>query len=179
MLKSGFCSIAQVVLAFSLLTACGEPERVVAPQGAQELIETTEETSSPKYVQCPVNVTKSVTGVIDGLGGSLSLDGTVIVIPEGAVLEPTSFRLTLPASRYMEVRITAKGHEGFDFLVPAVVAVDYSRCSRTDILHTPLTVWYVDTHTKAPLENMGGIDDKLLRTVTFTTGHLSTYVVAE
>ena len=32
--------------------------------------------------------------------------------------------------------------------------------------------------TKQPLENMGGIDNKLLKTVTFVTPHLSGYAIA-
>lgn len=179
MLKSGIRSIVSVALAAALFTACGEPGAAVAPQGPQALLETSEETSSPKYVECPVNVTRSVTGTIGSLGGSLSLDGTVFLVPEGALLEETTFRLALPASRYMEVSITAEGYDRFDFAVPAVVTVDYGRCTRANILRAPLSVWWVDTHTKAPLENMGGIDDKLLKTITFTTEHLSTYVVAE
>jgi hypothetical protein len=39
-------------------------------------------------------------------------------------------------------------------------------------------VWYIDSDTKAMLEPMGGVDNKLLKTITFTTGHLSGYAVA-
>ena len=42
----------------------------------------------------------------------------------------------------------------------------------------PLTVWYIDSETKAPLENMGGVDEKLTRTITFVTSHLSEYAIA-
>jgi hypothetical protein len=39
-------------------------------------------------------------------------------------------------------------------------------------------VWYIDPATGTLLENMLGVDNKLTRTITFSTGHLSGYAVA-
>ena len=52
------------------------------------------------------------------------------------------------------------------------------RCSRTNIPRGPLSVWLVDPATGEMFENMGGVDDKLTRTVTFVTDHFSGYAIA-
>lgn len=78
----------------------------------------------------------------------------------------------------MEVDITADGSAHFSFRSPVTVSVSYARCTRSDIDKAPLTVWYIDAATKALLQNMGGTDDKVARTVTFITDHLSGYAVA-
>ncbi|HYC80889.1 MAG TPA: hypothetical protein VEB65_03825 [Solirubrobacterales bacterium] len=135
--------------------------------------------SGPTLVECPTDATRSKTGTIGLLGGTISLDGHSISLPFGAVLLPVSITLTVPASQYMEVDITANGLEHFEFLKPVDVTISYGRCTRTDIDHAPLSVWYIDSSTKALLEDMGGVDDKTARTVTFGTGHLSGYSIAQ
>lgn len=131
-------------------------------------------------VECPSNVTRSVSGTLGLLGGTLELDGTRITLPPLAVLVPTRFTLTLPASNYMEVQIRAGNAEHFQFALPATVVIDYSRCTRTDIDDEPLSVWHIDTLTKALLDVMGGVtDDKTARRVTFQTDHLSGFSIAQ
>lgn len=130
-------------------------------------------------VECPSDVARSTTGTIGPLGGALELDGTRITIPALALLLPTEFRLTLPASKYMEVEVRAGGAEHFSFEVPVSIAIDYSRCSRSNIDKEPLRAWHIDTQTKALLEDMGGVDDKTARTVTFQTDHLSGFSIAQ
>jgi hypothetical protein len=99
-------------------------------------------------------------------------------VPAGAVLVPTLIQVTTPASRYMEVDISVPGVEHFVFELPVTVTIDYGRCSRSDLDKAQLTAWYIDSETKALLEAMGGVDDKVARTVTFTTPHLSGYALA-
>ena len=86
--------------------------------------------------------------------------------------------MTVPASRYLEVDISVAGHEHFIFELPVVVTMSYARCNRSNIDFRPLSAWYIDSATKEPLEQMPSIDNKLLKTLTFTTGHLSGYAVA-
>lgn len=158
------------ILLASVLSACADitPPEQAALNG-----------SSSRLVECPINTTKSTSGLIGPLGGTLLLDGHAVVIPAGAVPALTEFKLTVPASRFVEVQITAKGQEHFVFDAPIAGVISYARCTRSDIDNVPLSVWYIDGETKALLENMGGLDDKLTRTVTFSTGHLSSYAVAE
>jgi hypothetical protein len=169
------------VLAVSLVTllSCSETTAVDSGSAPDEAISLFG--SAPRLVECPTSETQSTTAQIGVDGGLLQLGGTVVTIPVGALLGDTEFTLTVPASRYVEVQIEAEGHEGqrFDFELPVVVNVDYSRCSRSNILRAPLTAWYIDDDTKQLLEEMVSIDDKLLQRVTFTTGHLSTYAIAE
>lgn len=167
-------------LAVAVLGACSDaptapkPAQPAAPPAASPLLWF----SGPTYLQCPNYTPQSTTGVIGPLGGLLSLGNYVVSIPEGAVDAPTLFQLTIPASRYMKVDVTAVGFDHFLFQTPISVTVDYSRCPVSATEGKPLEVWYVSPLLNIPLDNMGGVDDPANRRITFTTGHLSGYVIA-
>jgi hypothetical protein len=108
----------------------------------------------------------------------LQIGATSVSIPTGALTTPTLIQLTIPPSRYMEIDVTAVGFSSFLFQTPITVTIDYSRCSRSDIDQQTLHVYHIDPLTKKLLEDMGGVDDKSSRRITFTTGHLSGYAVA-
>lgn len=156
----------------ALLAACAA-DSVVGTKGA-----TTASLVGPALIQCPTNESASATAIVGPLGGLVNVGGTSIQIPAGALLSPTTVTVTIPASQFMEVDISVAGVEHFVFELPVVVTLSYARCARNNIDLSPLSVWYIDSETKALLESMGGIDDKLLRAITFTTGHLSGYAVA-
>lgn len=132
----------------------------------------------PNLVECPTSTASSASGLITPLGGMVSAGGTTISVPAGAVMVPTTITVTVPASNYMEVDISVPGVAHFEFLQPVSVTLGYARCTRSDIDRSPLTAWFIDSQTKEPLEAMGGVDDKTARTVTFSTGHLSGYALA-
>ncbi len=135
--------------------------------------------AEPKLLACPNATPLTGTFVADPLlGGSLSLAGTSVTIPAGAVSLPTLFVLTIPASPYMEIEVHADGLASFIFNQPATISIDYSRCGHPLADRRSLQAWYLDSVTKALLENMNAIDDKNSQRVTFTTGHLSGYGVA-
>lgn len=135
--------------------------------------------SAPQLLVCPSSVTLTSTFLADPLlGGSLTLGGTTVTVPAGAVSLPTLFVVTIPASRYMEVDVHASGLTSFLFNEPATISIDYSRCTRPTARKRTLQAWYIDSDTKALLENMNGTDDKTARRVTFSTGHLSGYALA-
>jgi hypothetical protein len=129
-------------------------------------------------VECPTNTASTATGLITSLGGVVSAGGTSIIVPAGAVLDPTTVTVTVPASNYMEVDISVAGVDHYLFQLPVTVTVSYARCSRANIDRSFLSAWYIDTDTHALLEQMPSSDNKLTRTVTFTTGHLSGYALA-
>jgi hypothetical protein len=164
-----------VVTAATLLLglSCGEP-RATAPGASTSR----SDTSSPSLVECPSNQTTTTSAVVGLLGGVIQLGGASIAIPSGALTVPTLLQVTIPASRYMEIDVTAVGFTSFVFQQPISVTIDYSRCSRSDIDQQPLHVWHIDPVTKELLEDMGGTDDKASRRITFSTGHLSGYAVA-
>lgn len=157
----------------ALTTACGDagtdPFEPQDPQLAS---------SGSTLIECPINTTRSTSATIDGLGGTVSLDGHSITLPAGAVLLPTEITLTVPASNYVEIEITANDQESFDFEEPVSITISYERCTRSNILASELTAWQIDPVTKALLEHMGGTDDKTARTVTFPSGHLSGFAIA-
>lgn len=133
---------------------------------------------SPKLLVCPSSQTQSTTALIGTDGGSLSLGGTSVSIPLGALLDQTTVELTIPAGQYMEVDLTVNGGQHISFLQPVVVTIDYSRCNYWYTLTKFLSVWNIDPDSKALLQNMGGIDNKLLQSITFTTPHFSGFAIA-
>lgn len=134
--------------------------------------------SGPTLVECPTDQVFQASGEVTPLGGVVSAGGTSITVPAGAVLTPTTITVTVPASRFMEVDISANGAGRFNFEAPVTITMSYARCTRSDIDKAPLTVWHIESATKALIENMGGTDDKAARTVTFGTDHLTGYVIA-
>ena len=112
------------------------------------------------------------------LGGSVSLRGHSVALPLGAVLLPATIGITEPAGQYMRIDLSANGQDHWQFQVPLSVTISYARCSRANIDKGPLSVWLIDEETGELLANMGGVDDKLARTITFETDHFSGYAIA-
>jgi hypothetical protein len=136
------------------------------------------ETSGAELVACPPDTAQTASTLIGPLGGVLAAGNTRVVIPASAVLAPTTFTLTVPASPYVEIDVRADGAEHYLFAAPVTVTIDYARCGRR-LDETPLSAWNIDPQTKALLERMTGVDDKLTHTITFTTIHFSGYAVAD
>jgi len=166
-----------VVALAALSLACGDPvsEPAVRSEPSSQLLGL----GAPTLVECPSTGATSTQGVIGALGGTLSVGGTTVSIPAGALLGPTQVVVTVPASRYMEIDVSVAGVEHFVFQQPITVTVDYGRCARSNLDTRLLSVWYIDSQSKQPLERMVGVDNKLTRTVTFVTGHLSGYALAD
>jgi hypothetical protein len=131
---------------------------------------------SPRLIQCPTAESKSTSLPVTTLGGVVSVGGVSISIPAGALLSDAVVSVTVPASPYVEVEIHVEGSDHFLFQLPATVSVSYARCSRFFLL--PLSAWHIDTETKKLLERMPSLDNKLTRTVTFTTPHLSSFALS-
>jgi hypothetical protein len=159
-----------------LVTSCsGALSPTDGGAGSQRLAN---DSTLPSLVECPTNTTLQTRATIGLLGGVLNLAGTSVSIPAGALLAQTDIVLTIPASRYMEIDVSVPGVDHFLFEKAIVVTMDYSRCQRNDLLFSTLQVWHIDTSTKALLEQMPSIDNKLTQTIVFTTGHLSGYALA-
>jgi hypothetical protein len=132
----------------------------------------------PRLLSCPTSDAQSTSALLGTDGGTLSLGGTSVKIPLGALLEPTTVELSIPAGDYMEVDLTVNGGQHTTFPQPVVVTIDYSRCNRFSTLFKLLSVWNIDPSTKALLEKMGGIDNKLTQSITFSTLHFSGFAIA-
>lgn len=155
--------------------ACGEPS---APRSAPDADGAAAASASATLIECPSSTTQTGGGLLGPLGGTLQVGPATVVIPAGALLGETPISITVPASKYLEIDVSVPGTEHFIFQQPIAVTVDYGRCSRADIGLKLLQVWYIDSATKQPLEAMPTVDNKLTHSVTFTTGHLSGYALA-
>ena len=132
-----------------------------------------------QLLACPTAEASSARAIIGPAGGTITVAGSSITIPFGAVPVPTEFEVMVPASSYMEVEIHAVGMERYVFLRPATVTIDYSRCPADAVpANAALQGVHIDTLTKQVLELMGGAADRDDHTVRFPTGHLSGYAVA-
>jgi len=167
-------NVGTVVAAFLLATSCGE-QRATAPNPANSL----NLDAGPSLLECPTNQTSSITGILDPFGGSVLLGATGISIPAGVLATPTLFQVTIPASNYMEIDVSAVGFQTFLFAQPVTITIDYSRCNRNDIDQKTLHVYHIDPLTHDLLEDMGGVDDKVSQHITFSTTHLSGYAIAD
>jgi len=162
--------VAALLLA---LTACSDSSE---PAGSME--PSLASSTSATLVECPSDQSFQTSGDVLPTGGSVSLRGHSVTVPSGAVLLPTSISLAEPASQYMQVNLGANGEDHFQFRAPIRVTISYARCSRSNLDKAPLSVWLIDEQTGALLQNMGGVDDKVNRTVTFETDHFSGYAIA-
>jgi hypothetical protein len=160
------------------LTACSEPTSPDPSSAARAFFFDDDKAG---LIQCPTDATESGSALLGVGGGTVSAGGHLVIVPANALPELglSLVTLTAPASKYVEIEVRVNGEPHFLFSLPVTVVVDYSRCSRSDIDRAPLRVWYIDSETKEFIADMGGIDDKLTRTVTFFTDHFSGYAVAQ
>jgi hypothetical protein len=167
-----------VVAVLAVLGACGDqrPTAPAEPAATGSIFGP----SNPVLVECPTKETKTESGTVIStlLETVVSIGGTRVVVPPGAAPVGTKLHLTIPASRYVEVRVRANDEEHFDFDAPIFVTIDYSRCERSDVLSKPVTAWYINADTKELIKDMEGIDNKLLQSITFETRHFSGYAIA-
>jgi hypothetical protein len=170
--SSALRSLLLVTAVALLAAACAEPT-ITRPDAAPQF-----SASGPRLLECPTSETSSVSGIIDLLGGTLAVGPHYIVLPPGAVLEPTEFTITEPASRFVEIRVRANGLDGFAFLEPISISISYERCTR-NLADADLTIYKIDPQTKQLLRHMGGSNDPVARRVTVASDSLSGYSIAQ
>lgn len=169
----------QLVALVAVVTACSEP---TAPSFATAVNDAPAVAAvSSGLVECPTNETQSTFALVGTDGGVISLGGTRIEIPAGALplLGLNLISLRIPASQYVEIEVRVNDLAHFVFQKPVKIVIDYGRCTRSDIDRAPLRAWYINPVTKAFIADMGGVDDKVARTVTFATDHFSGYAIAQ
>ncbi len=128
--------------------------------------------------ECGNPASRPASAMIGPEGGLLSAGSTVAFVPPEAVRTPTRFTIQSLAGPSLRVRISAQGHERFEFARPIAVMIGYAHCTRQEFLRGHLSVWHVDDDTGALLERMPTAHDRRSSTVGFLTTHLSTYAVA-
>ena len=132
-----------------------------------------------RLIECPTQEPATNAGLIGVLGGTVAAAGSSISLPAGALLGGTLIRMTVPASTYMEVDVTANDLLAFVFVKPVTITIDYSRCPSSVTAGKTLSVWHINTQTKVLLRNMNGVNDPVQRKMSFTTDHLSGYAIAQ
>lgn len=166
---------ALAVLLFGVLpfTACDAPQSTEVPHTPEF-----SSISGASLLECPSSEARAARGRIALLGGIVALDDHVVVVPFGAVLRSLEIEIEEPAGRHMLVNLSANGREHWQFLQPLTVTIDYARCPASKLDEGPLSVWLVDPVTGEMLQSMGGVDNRLLRRITFITDHFSGYAIA-
>jgi len=127
---------------------------------------------------CPTNTEVRAAEWIGPAGGSVEARGATLTVPAGAVAVSTLFEVVVPVSQTMTVDIHAVGVEGFQFLVPATITLNFARCAGTTAPVDQFQGAYVDLATGTILAYMGGSVDQSGHRLSFTTLHLSGYAVA-
>lgn len=181
-----FRRLALLVSAFAVF-GCSDATRPEAAAVVPDTTQRPDTTTAPdtggiaqrRLIECPTAQTSTNSGMIGVLGGTIAAAGTSINVPAGAVLLGTLIRVTVPASTYMEVDVTANDLLTFLFLKSVTVTIDYSRCLPSVTAGKTLTVWQINTQTKALIQNMNGVNDPVQRKMSFTTDHLSGYAIAQ
>ena len=156
------------------LTACDAPELADLPAepGLASL-------AAPSLLECPITPGRAARGLaLPVLGGLVAVDGNSVLVPGNALLSATEIVVEVPAMPEVRVELTAGGQDHWQFRAPVTVTIDYSRCPSSAVAGRTLSVWLIDSHTGALLEPMGGLDDRLLRRITFVTDHFSGYAIA-
>lgn len=160
-------------LVASLMTGCSEaPTAVVERKSDVERQSDLVHTYQP--LACTNNELNSKTRLLTILGGLVSVEGSSISLPLGALSLPTVITIQEPVSNYREVDIKANDLLHFIFNTPVTVTIKYGGCSVDR--NYPLKVFYWENGEL--LEDMNAVDNPYTKTMTFTTGHLSGYVIA-
>jgi hypothetical protein len=150
----------------ALLSSCADADRSAPLAPADAPLRA----SSPSAIllECTSTTTLAVSDTIDLVGGVLKLTdefGGVheVVFPANAVSSPTIFTLTVPASKFVEVDVTATDPltgQTMSVTFPAdaqpTLAISYKRCTRNDTDNKTLGLYHIDPATDAVLEGPFG-----------------------
>lgn len=124
---------------------------------------------SSTLLECSAATSVTASDTISFLGGTIQVTDAAggvheVSFPAYSVTGPTIFTLTVPASKYVEVRVTAQDLVSgvvFDtFAFPSdaqpTLTISYKRCTRANILHQPLALYHIDEVTDSILEGPFG-----------------------
>lgn len=136
--------------------------------------------SGRQLLSCAAPPVVAVGGsIMDDSGGSLTVGRRRLRVPPGALHADQRVVMSTPASAHVMVDLKVEGFEHYTFDRPVTVTIDYSRCTDAELAAAgALRVVYIDPATLDILEDMGGAVDSAAHTITFETGHFSTYAVA-
>jgi hypothetical protein len=176
------CAVASL----SLFVACSDAptgarqttEAPFAASASQALSDAVVPTTAGHALACASTISDSSTAVIGPRGGIVSVAGSALVVPPGAVRKATAFTFVVPASPIVEIEVHPATGGHYQFAHPVAISVSYARCADSALPASTLGAWWIDDATRQELGVMAGIDDRDHRRLTFITDHLSGYIVA-
>jgi len=116
----------------------------------------------------------STTQTIGVAGGTLSVGPHKLVIPPGALAQPTAITMTLPTG--LGVNAVKFQPEGLRFQKPAVLTMSYANCSLLGKL-LPKRIAYTADNLQI-LSYLLSLDNLFSKYVTGKVSHFSSYVIA-
>ena len=135
-----------------------------------------------RLLACSWSGGATASEIIGADGGTISVDGHVVRIAQGAVREPTRFTVTSPAGRLVALTIEVST-VGTTFPAPPVEAtITYARCQRQDVDQRPLAVRMIaepgDGRLLLDGEEVPSREDREARSIDFLVVQRGTYAVA-
>jgi hypothetical protein len=168
------------VLAAALVVGgCQSADRLTAPSlehkiGNERVLITDHGRDGYKMVQETDPTVGTVTAVIDRRGGSLSIGGTTLDIPAGAVKSPTTFTINKPNGELVYEFTATKNRENdigsAGFRVPLSLTISYAGVG--DQMAAPVIVYINEKGRVVPLLTKV---DTANKTMTAEIRHFSIY----
>jgi hypothetical protein len=131
-----------------VLAGCENTDQLTSPTlkqkvGHERVVVTEYGDHGYKMVQETDPTVGTVTAVIDQSGGSLSIGGTTLAIPAGAVSAPTTFTVNKPNGEltydFTATRETPNDVGSAGFAVPLTLTISYAGVSSE--MEAPVIVW--------------------------------------
>jgi hypothetical protein len=169
-----------VLAAAVMLAGCESADRLTGPStlehkiGNERVLITEHGKDGYKMVQETDPTVGTVTAVIDEKGGSLSIGGTTLDVPAGAVSGPTTFTVNKPNGElvfdFSATKSTPNDVGSAGFPVPLTLTIDYSKISSD--MEAPAVVWIKPDGHAAELQTKV---DAANRKMTAEITHFSLY----
>ena len=155
-----------------VLTGCRDDRsNVTSPRVRSNLLSPP---PSQLFVCAADTVAVSDTATIGLLGGTINFGPHSLMIPPGALLQPTTITATMPADGHLTAVLQP---EGLRFLVPATLTLGYGQCNPQP--SNSLSVVYLNGPLGQILEWLPSILHLDSHTVSALIGHFSVYAGAE
>ncbi len=174
-MKAARCLVvALVVCALVFSSGCGD-RTLTAPQAqapSADLVGSL--VGATGLLKCSNLPYASTTKTIGGGGGTLSAGPHTLLIPPGALAQPTTITMTAPTG--LGVNAVQFQPAGLRFQKPAALTMSYANCSLLGKL-LPKQIAYTTDNLQI-LYYLLSLDNLLGKYVTGQVNHFSTYVVA-
>ncbi len=168
-------AVALLVGGLALAAACGDrtPTTPQPPAPSASLLGSL--LAPTGLLQCSNLPYDSTTQTIGVEGGSLSVGPHTLVIPPGALDEPTTITMVLPTD-LVGVNAVRFKPAGLEFQAPAALTMSYANCTLVGNL-LPKRIAYTTDNLQI-LYYLLSLGDPLSQTVTGQLNHFSAYVLA-